>query len=877
MSRFFVGRPIVAMVIAILMVIVGAVAMFGLPIAQYPNIVPPQIQVRTSYTGADAITVEQSVATPVEQQMSSVKDMLYMQSTNSNDGSFNLQVTFDVESSIDIDQVNTQNKAAQAQALLPSDVTNFGLTYLQSTGLPLIAFSLYSPKGTHDPLFLGNYAMRIWVKPDRLANLGFTVSDLVAAVQAQNNVNPSGRLGGPPSPTGQQFTYTVRAQGRLLKPEEFGEVVLRLNPDGSTVRLRDVARIELGALDYTQIGRYNGQPAAIIALFQTPGSNALAVANGAKATMEQLKQQFPADLDYAISLDTTLPITGGIREIIITLLETTLLVVLVVFLFLQNWRATLIPLLAVPVSLVGTFVVFPLLGFSINTLSLFGLVLAIGLVVDDAIVVVEAVERHIEEGMSAREATLAAMKEVTAPVVSVAIILAAVFIPMGFQSGITGRLNKQFTLTIAVSVLFSAFNALTLSPALSALLLRPRRQSKGLLARFFGGFNRVFDRVRERYVGISGLLIRKAVIGVAILAGFFALAVFTGQRVRSGFLTEEDQNFVFLNVQLPDAASLQRTDAVCRKVDAILAKTPEVKSFNTIAGFSILSYSSATYNGFYFVTFKDWSQRKGEQHSAAAVARRLNQEFASKIDEALVFAFSPPAIVGLGFAGGFSAWIQDRSGGDVPFLADNLQKFIAAARKRPEIASINTVFRPAVPQVYAEVDRDKVLKQDVNLRSVYQTLQAYLGGLYINQFNRFGRTWRVYLEAEADQRRTANDMSGYYVRNGGGAMVPLSAFATTRRVYGPEYTNRFNLYRAAQVIGAPAENYSSDQAMTALEQVANEVLPHDMGLSWADLSYQQRAAAGTGTITFVLSLVCVFLILAALYESWSLPFSVLLS
>ena len=903
MSRFFVGRPIVAMVIAILMVIVGGVAMFGLPIAQYPNIVPPQIQVRTSYTGADAITVEQSVATPVEQQMSSVKDMLYMQSTNSNDGSFTLQVTFDVESNIDIDQVNTQNKAAQAQALLPSDVTNFGLTYLQSTGLPLIAFSLYSPKGTHDPLFLGNYAninindvlqrvpgvgqirifgtfdyaMRIWVKPDRLARLGFTVSDLVAAVQAQNNVNPSGRLGGPPSPEGQQFTYTVRAQGRLLKAEEFGEVVLRLNPDGSTVRLRDVARIELGALDYTQIGRLNGQPAAIIALFQTPGSNALAVAKGAKATMEQLKQRFPADLDYYVGLDTTLPITEGIREIIITLLETTLLVALVVFLFLQSWRATLIPLLAVPVSLVGTFMVFPLLGFSVNTLSLFGLVLAIGLVVDDAIVVVEAVERHIEEGMSARDATLAAMKEVTAPVVSVAIILAAVFIPMGFQSGITGRLNKQFAITIAVSVLFSAFNALTLSPALSALLLRPRRQSKGLLARFFGGFNRVFDRVRERYVGISGLLIRKAVIGVAILAGFFALALFTGQRVRSGFLTEEDQSFVFLNVQLPDAASLQRTDAVCRKVDAILAKTPEVKSFNTIAGFSILSYSSATYNGFYFVTFKDWSQRKGEHHSAAAIARRLNQEFASKIDEGLVFAFSPPAIVGLGFAGGFSAWIQDRSGGDVPFLADNLQKFLAAARKRPEIASINTVFRPAVPQVYAEVDRDKVLKQDVNLRSVYQTLQAYLGGLYINQFNRFGRTWRVYLEAEADQRRSADDLSGYYVRNGGGAMVPLSAFATTRRVYGPEYTNRFNLYRAAQVIGAPAENYSSDQALTALEQVAHEVLPHDMGLSWADLSYQQRAAAGTGTITFALSLVCVFLILAALYESWSLPFSVLLS
>src|SRR5215472_1457354 len=903
MSRFFVGRPIVAMVIAILMVLVGAVAMFGLPIAQYPNIVPPQIQVISNYTGADAVTVEQSVATPIEQQMSSVKDLLYMQSTNANDGSFILQVTFDVESNIDIDQVNTQNKAAQAQALLPSDVTNYGLTYLQSTGLPLLAMPLYSPKGTHDPLFRGNYAtinindtlqrvpgvgqirifgtfdyaMRIWVKPDRLANLGFTVSDLASALQAQNNVNPAGRLGGPPSPMGQQFTYTVRAQGRLLKPEEFGDVVLRLNPDGSTVRLRDVARIELGGLNYTQIGRFNGHPAAVLAVYQTPGSNALAVAKGVKTAMQELKQRFPDDLDYEIGLDTTLPVTGGIREIIITLLETTLLVALVVFLFLQSWRATLIPLIAVPVSLVGTFVVFPILGFSINTLSLFGLVLAIGLVVDDAIVVVEAVERHIEDGMSPREATLAAMKEVTAPVVSVAVILAAVFIPMAFQSGITGRLNKQFALTIAVSVLLSAFNALTLSPALSALLLRPRRESKGVLARFFGGFNRVFDRVRERYVGVSGLLIRKAVIGVAILAGFFALATFTARRVPSGFLTEEDQGFLFLNVQLPDAASLERTDAVCRKVDAILAKTPEVKSYVTIAGFSILSYSSATYNGFYFVSLKDWDERKGEQHTAAAVLQRLNREFATKIDEGLAFAFSPPAIVGLGFSGGFSAWIQDRSGGDVPFLADNLQKFIAAARKRPEIAAINTVFRPSVPQVYADIDRDKVLKQGVNLSSVYQTLQAYLGGLYINQFNRFGRTWRVYLQAEADQRQSTNDLSTYYVRNVAGAMVPRSTFASTRRVYGPEYTNRFNLYRAAQVIGAPAPGYSSDQALTALEQVANEALPRGMGLSWADLSYQQRAARGTGTITFGLSLVCVFLILAALYESWSLPFSVLLS
>ncbi len=857
MSRFFVGRPIVAMVIAILMVIVGAAAVSRLPIAQYPDIVPPQIQVQSIYTGADAVTIEQSVATPIEQQMSSVENMLYMQSTNANDGSFTLTVTFDVDTNIDIDQVNTQNKASQALALLPPDVTNYGLTYLQSTGLPLLAISLYSPNNTYDPLFLGNYAtinvndtiqrvkgvgqirvfgtfdyaMRIWVKPDKLAELGFTVSDLSAAVQAQNTVNPSGRLGAPPAPPGQQFTYTIRAQGRLLKPEEFGDVVLRLNPDGSTVRLRDVARIELGALDYTQIGRFNGKPAAVVAVYQTPGSNALAVANGVKATIAELKKRFPTDLDYGISLDTTTPVTEGIREILITLLETTLLVVFVVFMFLQSWRATLIPLIAVPVSLVGTFAVFPILGFSVNTLSLFGLVLAIGLVVDDAIVVVEAVERHIEDGMSPREATLAAMKEVTAPVVSVAVILASVFIPMGFISGISGRLNKQFALTIAVSVLFSAFNALTLSPALSALLLRPRTESKGVLARFFGGFNRIFDRVRQRYVGISGFLIRKAVVGIAILAGFFVAAVLIGQRVPSGFLTDEDQGF----------------------------------------------FSSATYNGFYFVTLKASSQRSGEQHTAAAVIGRINREFATKITDGIVFGFAPPAIVGLGYSGGFSAWVQDRSGGDVGFLETNLQKFMAAARKRPEVGSINTVFRPAVPQLYADVDRDKVLKQGISLSSVYQTLQAYLGGLYINQFNRFGRNWRVYLRAEGEQRVNANDLAGYYVRNGNGNMVPLSAFASTRRVYGPEYTNRFNLFRAAQVIGSPAPGYSSDQVMSAIDQVANEVLPREMGYSWADLSYQQRAASGTGTAVFALSVVCVFLILAALYESWSLPFSVLLS
>ena len=903
MSRFFVGRPIVAMVIAILMVIVGAVAMVGLPIAQYPNIVPPQIQVRANYTGADAVTVEQSVATPIEQQMSSVEKMLYVQSTNANDGTLLLQVTFDVDSNIDIDQVNTQNKVAQAQPLLPADVSNYGLTFQQSTGLPLLGISLYSPKGSFDTLFIGNYAtinltdalyripgvgqvinwgtsdyaMRIWVKPDKLAKLGLTVGDLSNAIQAQNNVNPSGRLGADPAPHGQQFTYTVRAQGRLLKAEEFGNIVVRLNPDGSTVRLGDVARIELGALTYNQIGRYNGKPSLVFGVFQTPGSNAIAVANGVKAKMEELKKRFPADLDYAISLDTTAPVTEGIREILITLLETTLLVALVVFLFLQSWRATLIPLIAVPVSLVGTFALFPMLGFSINSLSLFGLVLAIGLVVDDAIVVVEAVERHIEDGVSPRDATLAAMKEVTAPVVSVAVILAAVFIPLAFTGGITGLLNKQFALTIAVSVLISAFNALTLSPALSAMLLRPRQEAKGVLARFFAGFNRWFGRANSGYVKASRFLARKAVLGLAILVGFTALAGLAGKKVAGGFIPSEDQGYFFLNVQLPDAASLERTDAVCRKIDAILAATPEVQSYNTITGFSLLSFSSATYGAFYFVSLKKWSERPGAEHTDEAVINRLNQQLFGRINEAFAFGFPPPAIPGLGNAGGFSMWIQDRSGADVPFLQKNLEAFMAAAKKRPEVGSINTIWRASVPQVYADVDRDKVLKQGISLSSVYQTMQAFMGGAYINQFNRFGRQWRVFLQAEADQRETTNDISGYYVRNGKGDMVPLSAFVDTKRVYGPEFTNRFNLFRAAQVIGNPAPGYSSDQVMRALEQVANEALPREMGFEWADLSYQQQKAAGTGTVTFLLSLVCVFLILAALYESWSLPFSVLAS
>ncbi|HEY9435814.1 MAG TPA: multidrug efflux RND transporter permease subunit [Blastocatellia bacterium] len=902
-SNFFIRRPIVAMVIAIVTVLAGLISMRRLPLAQFPDIVPPQIITSTTYTGADAVTIEQSVSTPLEQQMNGVDNMLYMQSTNANDGTQQLTVTFDVDTNVNTDQVNVQNRVAQAQPNLPTDVNQFGMSIRKSTGLPMFVFSIYSPNNTYDSLFLANYAninindvlyrvpgvgevrnfgasdyaMRIWVKPDALAKLGLAVPDLASAVRQQSAVNPAGQVGAEPSPPGKEMTYTIRAQGRLQTPEEFGQIVVRSNPDGSVVRLKDVARIELGALNYQQRSRINGQPSAIIAVFQAPGSNALEVADGLKKTMAELKSRFPADLDYVISLDTTLPVTEGIKDIIRTLFEAMILVTLVVFLFLQNWRATLIPMIAVPVSLVGTFAAFPMLGFSINTLSLFGLVLAIGLVVDDAIVVVEAVESHIEQGMSPREATIQAMKEVSGPVIAIALILASVFVPVAFMGGIQGRLNRQFAVTIAISVLISAFNALTLSPALSALLLRPRKKSKGVFARFFGGFNRLFEKATRGYINWSHALIRKAAIGVLIVALFAVVDGVIGKRLPTSFLPEEDYGYAFLNVQLPAPASLERTDQVLKKVEGILGKTEGVKYYTTIGGFSLLTRTSASYQGFFFIGLKPWDERTSEDLEVKGIVASLNRALATEAPEAVAFAFMPPSIPGLGSAGGFSFWLQDRSGGSVEFLSQNLQKFLEACRKRPELAGVTSQFSASVPQIYADVDRDKALKQGVAVADVYQTLQAYLGGLFLNQFNRFGRQWRVFLQAEGSERRSEEDINQYYVRNNDGNMVPLSSLVTTRRISGPEYTNRFNLYRAAQVLGAASPGYSSGQAMAALEEVAKETLPPEISYDWADLSYQERKASGDAFTSFALSLVFVFLILAALYESWSLPFSVLLS
>jgi hydrophobic/amphiphilic exporter-1 (mainly G- bacteria), HAE1 family len=903
MAKFFINRPIVAMVISIIMVILGVIAMVQLPIAQFPNIAPPEIMLQATYVGADAVTLEKSVATPIEQMMSGVDNMIYMYSVNASNGQMTLRVNFDINTRPNDDQILAQMRYSQSESQLPQDVRNFGVTIKKSTTSPLALFSLYSPNGTYDATFLANYgyvnindpmtrvpgigqvqifgagqyAMRFWVRPDQLAKLGITVTEILNAIKAQNTVNPAGQVGMEPVPPGQEFTYTVRAQGRLESKEEFENIVIRANQDGSMVRLKDVARAELGAQMYNMIGRLNGKPAALIAIYQLPGSNAIQTMDAATKLMEEMKSRFPADLDYVTSLDTTQAVREGIKEIVHTLFEALVLVIIVVFIFLQGWRATLIPLLAVPVSLVGTFTLFPMLGFSINTLSLFGLVLAIGLVVDDAIVVVEAVEHHIEHGLSPKEASLKAMEQVSGPVVAIALILAAVFIPTAFIPGITGRLYQQFAVTIALSVVISAFNALTLSPALSALLLRPKKPARGPLGIFFAWFNKWFGRATDGYVNICGHLIRKAGFSMLLLLGFAVVSGWFGGQLPTGFLPIEDQGYVYLNVQLPEASSLQRTDEVCKQIEAILKDTPGVKYASTVIGFSLLSTVSTTYNAFLFVTLDPWDERKHPDEQLIPIFKNVNKRLA-ELPEAKAFLFPPPAIPGVGTSGGVTFVLEDRSGRDIGFLAENTQKFMEAARKRPEISRIDTTLIAEVPQVFARVDRDKVLKQGVSLSDVYQTLQTFMGGVMVNFFNRFGRVWQVYVEAEGEFRTQAENVGQFFVRNSAGDMVPLSTLVAMETSHGPEFTMRYNEYRSAQLLVGSATGYSSGQAMKALEEVFAQSMPAGMGFDYMGMSFQEKVASEgvPASVIFGFSLLFVFLILAAQYESWGLPFSVLL-
>jgi HAE1 family hydrophobic/amphiphilic exporter-1 len=902
MAKFFINRPIVAMVIAIITVILGVVCLVGLPVSQFPNIVPPQIQVAASYPGADAVTVKQAVATPIEQQVNGVDNMQYMYSLNSSSGQSQLNVIFANNTVPTTDQILTQIRQAQAQSQLPQQVVKQGINVIKTAPSPLICFALYTDDDRYDSVFLANYAyvnivnpltrltgiasvtvygagqyaMRLWLDPAKLANFNITTQEVFDAVNQQNTVNPSGQTGAEPVPPGQQMTFTVRAPGRLVTEDQFANIVIRADRNGSIVKVKDVARVELGAQTYNIAGRFNGHPATIVAVYQLPGSNALQVADMARTLMNSYVSQFPAGLKMKVALDTTLAVTASMDDIKKTLVEAMILVLIVVFLFLQNWRATLIPALAVPVSLVGTFALFPLFGFSLNTLSLFGLVLAIGLVVDDAIVVVEAIEHHIEEGLSPKEAAAKAMEQVTGPLVATALILSAVFIPTVFLPGITGGLYQQFALTISISVIISTFNALSLSPALGALLLRPRKEVGGPLGAFYRAFNRVFDAGRDKYLGTCRFLLRKTFIAGILLAGMIALSGFFGSKLPGSFVPEEDNGYLYAFSQLPNASSQQRTDALSRQIADIVSKIPGVDHVTTIVGFNLLSGVQNTYSAFYFITLKPWDERTKPGEDAFGLLRTINQKIAP-VPGAINFAFPPPAIPGIGTSGGTTFILEDRLGTDPTFLPTNAAKFMEAIRKCPEVGSVTTTYLPSVPQISMTIDPAMCMMLGVDLHEAYSTLQAFLGGIPVNYFNRFNLQYYCYIQAEGAARTDPKGASLFYVRNKHGDPVPLSSLLLVKSISGPEFVMRFNMYDCAQININGAPGVSTGQVMSALERTFKQTMPSGMGFDYFGMSFEEKLAAEgiPPAAIFALSLLFVFLILAAQYESWSLPAAVL--
>ena len=901
MAEFFIRRPIVAIVIAILTVIVGLVALKRLPISEYPPVSPTLIQVTTTYRGAAAEAVMQSVATPIESKVNGVDKLLYIQSYNSNDGKLTLNVYFDVGSDVDIMQVNTQNRVSQAEAQLPEAVKKEGIVVNRSSPDILMVVALSSPNKTYDAIFLGNYCdinlvdaikrvkgvgdvknftaqdytMRIWLRPDRMAALSITPTDIQKALSEQNAQSPAGRIGAEPAPPGQQSQYNVRTLGLLKDPNEFANIIVRSNPDGSQVKIKDVGRVELGAQTYDLRARLNGSPAGAIGIYLAPGANAIQTANDVKKILEQAKAQFPPDMIYDITLDSTLPIKASMHEIVHTLFEAVILVLIVVYIFLQSLRATIIPMCTVPVSLLGAFIMFPVLGFSVNVLTMFGLVLAIGIVVDDAIVVVEAVQHHIEHGKTPVEATRQAMKEVSGPVVAIGLVLCAVFVPVAFMGGVTGQLYKQFALTIAVAVVFSVINALTLSPALSAMLLRKPKPGRGLLSKFFKWFNRLFDRMSSGYSNIVGIIARKAARSMLLLVAVVGGIWLIGKFVPGGFIPDEDKGYVFVAVQLPEGASLQRTDEVLKQVENIVEHTKGVRSAVGLAGMNILNSLNFPNSALMFVGLEPWEERKAPELHASAITREWTKKFAA-IPSAKAFAFGPPPLPGYGNVSGFSMQLQDRSGGPIARLADLVQQFTAKVAKRPEIGRVSTTFDPANPQVKVELDREKARTLGIPVDTVFATLQTYLSGLYVNDFVRFGRVYKVFLQAEAQYTSKPSDIGQFYVRNNDGQMVPLDTLVTVSKMSGPNLVTRFNLYNAAEIIGAPAPGYSSGQAMRAIEEVM-KTMPPEAGYEWSGLTLQEKKSEGQAPIIFGMAVLFVFLLLAAQYESWGLPFAVLLA
>ncbi len=900
MVNFFIDRPIFSSVISIIITMVGLLSIFTLPIAQYPEIAPPTVQISAQYTGASAGVVEETVAAPIEEQVNGAQDMLYMSSISSNDGRMVLNVTFDLGRDLELATVDVQNRVSLATPQLPSDVTKSGVSVKKQSSSMICVISLLSPDGTFDSLFLNNYAkinlfdavsripgvgsvslfgdqdygMRIWLDPDKMARMAITADDVISAVQKQNLQAPAGQVGQPPASAGQQFQLTVRVKGRLSEPEEFGNIIIKSKPDGSNVRIRDVARVKMGSKSYSAFGRQGEIDSAMLLIYQLPGANALDIVENVRSTMKQLSAEFPTGMKYDIPYDTTLFVTASIDEVLDTLYEAMALVFIVVFIFLQNLRATIVPMVAVPVSLIGTFAFFQVLGFSINTLTLFGMVLAIGIVVDDAIVVVEAVQAKIDEkGLDSKTATKEAMKEVSGPIMATTAVLIAVFVPVAFMGGITGQLYKQFALTLAVSVAISSINALTFSPAMSALVLRPQKKMRGPLGWFFEKFYKYFSKVTSGYTLGVRLIIRKSIIALGIFGILLFGAYTLFKTVPTGFVPNEDQGYFMINVQLPEGASLERSDAAVHKVEEILKNEPGVETYFALGGFNLITGAYSSYTSTLFASLTPWDERTDPQLHVNAILRKVQQKV-MEIQEARIICFNPPPINGIGSTGGLQFELQDRSGGTVEELSQVAQDYMAELRKRPELTGIFSTFSANVPQLFVNVDRDKVSKLGIPLNEVFTAMQTFLGGYYINDFNKYGRTYRVLAQADSQFRTSPGDVSKFYVRGDTGKMIPLSTLVSQKKIFGPEYIQRYNLFRTIEITAANAPGYSTGQAMAIMEKVARDTLPRGYGFDWTNIAFQEKKSGGEIIVIFALAVMMVFLVLAAQYESWIIPLAI---
>ncbi len=900
MVNFFIDRPIFSSVISIVITLVGLLSIFTLPVAQYPEIAPPTVQVTTSYNGASSDVVEQTVAAPIEEQVNGAQDMLYMNSISSNDGRLVLNVTFELGRDLELATVDVQNRVALANPQLPAEVRQSGVSVKKQSASMICAISLLSPDKSFDALFLNNYAkinlydaiaripgvgsitlfgdqdygMRIWLNPDKMAQLGITADDIINVVQEQNLQAPAGQVGQPPAASSQQFQLSVRVKGRLSDPKEFEQIIVKANPDGSTVRIKDVGTVEMGSKAYIAFSRQDESASAMLLVYQLPGANALDIVEQVRSTMQELSTYFPEGIAYDIPYDTTLFVTASIDEVMSTLYEAMVLVFLVVFIFLQNLRATIVPMLAVPVSLIGTFASFQGLGFSINTLTLFGMVLAIGIVVDDAIVVVEAVQKKIDDdGMDPKAATKEAMKEVTGPIVATTVVLIAVFIPVAFMGGISGQLYKQFALTLAVSVGISSVNALTFSPAMCALLLRPQQQARGPLGWFFGKFNKYFDIITKGYTATVRLIIRKSVIALIVFAVLMGATWTLFGTVPTGFVPDEDQGYFMVNVQLPEGASLARSDVAVAEVEALLHDEPGVKSFFALGGFNLVTATYSSYTSTVFVILESWDDRKDPSLHVSSIMQKVQRKLAG-VQDAKIAVFNPPPINGIGATGGMQFELQDRSGGSIEALAKVAKDFSEKASQRPEIAYTFTPFSATVPQIYVEVDRDKVRKLGIPLNEIFSALQTFLGGFYINDFNKYGRTYRVMAQAASEFRTSPADIAKFYVRGDTGKMIPLSTLVISKKIFGPEYIRRYNLFKAVEITASGAPGISSGQVLSTMEEVARDNLPRGYSYEWTNIAYQEKQSGGEIVVIFALAVLMVFLVLAAQYESWIIPLAI---